>query len=58
MNDKVIEKPWDNGICKTCQYFVEDRYCEAYTFASHLAYCEFVSCCEMFKEGGRDEELV
>jgi hypothetical protein len=48
---KTVNEPWDNGICKKCQHFIEDRYCEAYTFASHLAYCEFVSCCEMFEEG-------
>ena len=49
MSDKIKE-PWENGICKKCQGFIEDRYCEPYTFASHLAYCEFVLCCEMFKE--------
>lgn len=52
---KTVNEPWDNGICKKCQHFVEDRYCEAYTFASHLAYCEFVSVCEMFEVGERNE---
>ena len=44
-----IEEPLKNGYCEKCQWHIEDRYCEAYTFSSHLAYCEFVSCCEMFK---------
>lgn len=54
---KTVNEPWDNGICKKCRNFVEDRYCEAYTFASHLAYCEFVSVCEMFEEGERNDAL-
>ena len=49
MNDKIKE-PWENGICKKCAWFIEDHFCEAYTFASHLADCFFISGCEMFKE--------
>ena len=51
MNKEPIERPLENGFCKKCNWHVEDGFCEAYTFASHLAYCEFVSSCEMFEEG-------
>ena len=49
MNNKIKE-PWENGICKKCKCHIEDRFCDAYTFASHLAECEFISYCERFEE--------
>ena len=45
-----IENPLENGFCEKCECFIEDHFCEAYTFASHLADCFFIPGCEMYKE--------